>query len=273
MKKHKVSIKILDRECRSYGMMTLVRKLEMDSRPELPDDHTLSDFLESVAFFRWHLKREHRLRNIEKKIKIEFSELVPISIDDDNDLFRQQYAPKIEITAGNETGTPVNLIREGKIELHIPDNFVDNQAMTLERYGLTIRSSAGAPLYVSVFFFSVGSFEIVSYYEPPLSGSDKSTVQPSIPANGVLPIGYGPGDLPAWHYGLQLGDEIDLGFLKFFISTMPIQLSHLVQASPFDRVQVRGPHRADSKPASLWSTITIPLVQRLAPTNKSLGSS
>jgi hypothetical protein len=161
-KDHFVSVEILDKECRSFGISHLVRTLEVT--PGQRNDHNLTGFLEAVACFRRHLKREEYQPVIEGAIKVAFFKLVPTGrlLPD----FTREYIPKME-TAGMPEGDRyiVNLNHDKKVELTIKDGSGNGgEVKTKERYGLTIRNSSKVGLYASVFFFSLSNFEICELY-------------------------------------------------------------------------------------------------------------
>jgi hypothetical protein len=71
---------------------------------------------------------------------------------------------------------------------------------------------------------------------------------------------------------LEEGQDIDVGYLKIFFATRPIDLSDIVQPPPFSTVDVRSwineePRKArllppNSEPKDTWFTFDIPVVQR-----------
>jgi hypothetical protein len=147
-------VDILNEECCSYGMGRLAKKLQPTN------DHNLSDFLEGVTFFWRHMKQKHSFLRIQNGTQIEFSELV--RTEEISEDLKKIWKPKTE---SNDGSTVVNLIRNDKIELNVSaEAKIPGQLMTSERYGLTIRNNLNYPLYASVFFFSVGNFEISKSY-------------------------------------------------------------------------------------------------------------
>jgi len=60
----------------------------------------------------------------------------------------------------------------------------------------------------------------VPYYEPS-STAGQFTPDVPLPKNGgVLTIGYGSGGAPAQTFYLRSGQNLDVGFLKIFLSTI-----------------------------------------------------
>lgn len=83
----------------------------------------------------------------------------------------------------------------------------------------------------------------------------------SIPAGGVLPIGYGSSGREPREYWLREGQNVDFGFIKLFVSTDYVDLSGISQPSPFDDNRADRPRTVDNRDA-VWDTILIHVVQR-----------
>ena len=97
------------------------------------------------------------------------------------------------------------------------------------------------------------------YYLTPAVGTRAG---PSLPARGTLSIGYGNGGGVPHLYFLRDEQNLDLGFLKLFISTQPIDLEGIPQASPFQPVLRDHESKGKRSPAPLWDAVTIAVVQR-----------
>ena len=85
---------------------------------------------------------------------------------------------------------------------------------------------------------------------------------PSLPAKGSLPIGYGDGGGGRIGFSpLRKNEDMEVGFIKLFISTEPAELDDIEQKSPFD--QRRG--LKELKPSlkkQLWDTRIFTVVLR-----------
>jgi len=125
------------------------------------------------------------------------------------------------------------------------------------QYGVTIRNKIKVPLHVSLFYFDCSDLSITTYYIPPAIGEK---AQPSLPGSGILPIGYGDGGGLPYRYFLREGQNLDVGFLKLFISTESVDFECIPQPSAFD--QGRGGSASRQKPKPIWDTQTITVVQR-----------
>jgi hypothetical protein len=270
---HQVSVRITDEQSSSYGMGLLSRSLGLEKL-----DENLAEFLRGVFHFHHQLKRQGSLSYPQAQIQIEFSELVR-SPEIDRDTFRYIYKPK------TKNGEVVNLIEKEEVHLQIEDRTFDKgQIMTPERYGFTIRNNSDKPLYVSLFYFDMSEFNIsecysktillnsmtdaeptlilsayiVSYYQPAYAGS--GIADPCLPPGGTLSIGHGLSSSPAWQYGLAKDQDVDLGYLRFFFSREPLDLSYLPQLSAFDNGRLCQEAHMPKSP--MLYTKTIPIVQR-----------
>jgi hypothetical protein len=84
-----------------------------------------------------------------------------------------------------------------------------------------------------------------------------------LPKNGgVLTIGYGSGGAPAQTFYLRPGQNLDVGFLKIFLSTKPVDLSSMSQSSPFERTRSNDLLARTNE--GTWGTMLIPVLQRLS---------
>jgi hypothetical protein len=112
------------------------------------------------------------------------------------------------------------------------------------------------------------------FYSPPQT-PDHYKLDPPLCSDGSLAIGYGAAGWAPISFYLPPGQDVDLGFLKIFLSTTPNDLSHIQQPSP----PSPGPHTPGHRkamavpldmptpspiqdPTSSWGTIIIPIRQR-----------
>ena len=79
-----------------------------------------------------------------------------------------------------------------------------------------------------------------------------------------LAIGYGSGGSVPYTYYLRDGQDVDVGFLKLFLATQPLNLSDVRQASPFDPVH-RGVDLVPAKTRLAWDALCVTVVQRRRP--------
>ena len=105
-------------------------------------------------------------------------------------------------------------------------------------------------------------YSLVTYYQPPISDTGK--VDPPLLPKSSLTIGYGAGGGIPYVYYLRDGQDIDVGYLKLFLFTQHVDLSHVPQNSPFAQVSPFGVchHNKTVETIPIWDTILIPIIQR-----------
>lgn len=78
-----------------------------------------------------------------------------------------------------------------------------------------------------------------------------------------MPIGYGTGGGVPYSYFLRDNQDIDVGFVKLFITTHPVSLSEIEQMSPFPGENTsRAPFIEKERLLASWDTVIVTLVQR-----------
>lgn len=77
---------------------------------------------------------------------------------------------------------------------------------------------------------------------------------------GTLAIGYGSSATQPRAYGLNDGEDFDVGFLKMFFTTQPVDLSDIPQRSPF--IGGRADVARKKAPPQKWGTRLIPVIQK-----------
>jgi len=85
------------------------------------------------------------------------------------------------------------------------------------------------------------------------------TSDPSIPPHGELTIGYGDGG--AARQGFIISDEdldVEVSYLKVFITTRPVDLSYIAQPSPF--TEKRKSYSWVDTPKNLWDALMMAVV-------------
>ncbi|TFK37085.1 caspase domain-containing protein [Crucibulum laeve] len=143
-----------------------------------------------------------------------------------------------------------NLVKEGVINVCIDDDFI---------YGFKVTNKSKLALYISVFYFDISDLSITSYYQPNTgSGEGAGGLRPG----GDLTIGYGSGGIQPREFFLRPGQEVDVGFVKLFITTIPVDYSFIPQESPFEETRHGGIFPNRSIPVLAWDTIQLTIVQR-----------
>lgn len=85
--------------------------------------------------------------------------------------------------------------------------------------------------------------------------------EPPLKSQGELAVGYGSWGVSPFTYLVPLGRDLDVGFLKIYLTTEAVDLSDIQQSSPFHETRRSAPvwH---PRPQNLLGTILIPIIQR-----------
>lgn len=231
-------IELTDTRVTRHGMYVVADQVK-------PDVENVSWILERAAHYRRELDRD----SVEHVIT-----------DNDNigvGFYRLDYSPLRRFgQKENLTRRDENLCDKDKKII----DFVVDEGMP---YGVCIQNHTMEDLYVNVFFFDNRDFAISSYYTTHCP-SGPHTLESPLKGGGVLPLGYGSGGAETFTYTINQGHDIEVGFLKIYLSTKPFDLSGIAQGSAL--TQIRGPERWQRPPPSeTWDTILIPVIQRRRP--------
>jgi hypothetical protein len=84
-------------------------------------------------------------------------------------------------------------------------------------------------------------------------------VEAPLDANSEFTIGYYEWDgYDNFTFTVNAGEEVDIGFFKIFVSVEPLDLTSLLQSSPFHRqrsTRILGPTMEPQ-----WDAVTIPVI-------------
>jgi hypothetical protein len=180
-----------------------------------------------------YLRRSSEQRVLGKKVHVEFTRVNPLEDEYDDDL-NQLYQAEGE-----------NLNHDGVIDI-----VVEKDAL----YGMKIVNDWNKPIYLAIFYFDQSDFSISVYLNSNTQSSlllitfidfleswyrapSKETADqdPPLLPKGSLTIGYGSGGEPPHKFFLREGQDIDINFLKIFLSTKPTDLPNASQLSPFQK--------------------------------------
>ena len=78
-------------------------------------------------------------------------------------------------------------------------------------------------------------------------------------------LGYGSGGVEPFTYVATPGHDIDIRFLKIYLSTKAFDLSGIAQASAFAQARANANWRA--RPIVTWDMILILVIQRRSPSS------
>ncbi|PBK98147.1 hypothetical protein ARMGADRAFT_569013 [Armillaria gallica] len=136
-------------------------------------------------------------------------------------------------------------------------------------YGFKIANTTLVPLYVSMFYFSTVTLHIEAIYQP---GSEKGVDAPLCPGESWT-IGYDTKQVKAIPWTPQIfpvaeREDIVVGFLKLFLLTEYLDLSAIIQQTPFTIQRSPFGSHGQSVPPSVREipsschTMCVPLVAK-----------
>ncbi|KAG8731338.1 hypothetical protein FRC11_004469, partial [Ceratobasidium sp. 423] len=136
---------------------------------------------------------------------------------------------------------------------------VELAARDQDLYAVKLSSKRSIPLYVKMFFFDTTDFCIVHLFGHSVSNDYGD---PELPASGDLVIGDGGDGGPPLKFTIPPEKKVELGYLKVFWSTDPLELDDIVQPSAFSRSSSRGVKPlAKGKSMKDWGTVCLALAQ------------
>jgi hypothetical protein len=224
LSRRKVVFEILDQSIRAYNLLRIPISVQ-------PEPTILYSILDAAAHFRYHLRRtSDDVHNLQNMVHLELTEVKQVEGKYDHDL--------------NPVIDPIghNLNMNGVI------NLVPNPKVM---YGITIRNESSIALYVALFYFEMNNLSISMCPAPlgdnvvltnslllaSLYQSDQQKPDPPLRPKGNIKLGYGTGDDAPFVYTLSKGHDVEVGFLKLFLSTEYVDFSGVPQSSPFTSVQ------------------------------------
>lgn len=226
-----VCFEITDKLCQQHGLTCMpFHDVKIDN----------SDFihriLRSSADFYWHLRRSSQGGALAGAILLECMKLKKTGLE-----FEAVLEPDGE-----------NLNNGGVI-------FADDGKDA--KYGFKITNThpdIKAPLYVSMFYFDASDLSIVPYYQP--GCAKDGIVEFSLPPGESLTIGYGASGTPPSRLTPRKGQGVEVGFMKLFFSTEYMDLSGIVQSSPFTECRQSIPVKKKNR--HVWDTMCVAIVQK-----------
>lgn len=157
-----------------------------------------------------------------------------------------------------------NLNRSGRIDI---------PADPKEAYSMHIFNDTDYELYPYLLYFDVREQSIEPYFFPPMD--EETNTEEPLPAHTSCTIGCTADGLPPFIFALTEGEHADIGFFKLYLTKSPIDISQIVQESPFQFLKTAISPRALNNPrprldldyietnSEDWGTISIAVVQRI----------
>ncbi|KZV91913.1 hypothetical protein EXIGLDRAFT_718838 [Exidia glandulosa HHB12029] len=226
----RVLVIVADRLCTDAGLTQLPNTVSVNDAP------AVYAVIEAAADFFFHLRRSNPAAPLAGKVILEAFEL------------QARYDAKRDVFT--VTPSSSNLVTGGLMQLAISKEG--------PMYGFKLTSSWPCDLYVWVFMFDVSNLSVVTLYKPTFS---KTHPDPSLPGRGSLTLGYGSGGVEPREFFLREGADVDVEYLKVYVSSEAVDLSNIAQDSPFGPGQRKMMVRKVVQ-LPLWDTILVPIVQK-----------
>ncbi|CAE6447578.1 unnamed protein product [Rhizoctonia solani] len=226
----RVSFRLCDRQAEQYGVATLVNRVRAERS-------AVEEVLFGAAKWKWHLQRKNTDSWITDLVKMEL-----ISVGERSGMHKKMF-PEEERKSVNTSG--------------IADFEVKRQHL----YGVKLTSQVNRPLHVRMFYFDTTDFSIVDMFGHS-TGKD-AVIKPE----GTFTIGdRAEGGTPL-QFTLNKDEKLDLGYLKVFWSTEPLEMEGLEQKPAFNRESRKWSRLRGCKlfvnEGVEWGTMLLSLVQRL----------
>ncbi|PBK84517.1 hypothetical protein ARMGADRAFT_974216 [Armillaria gallica] len=225
-------------------------------KPRVSDIDAIKEFLDSYAHFTLHATMQSR-KDIRDLVSIEMFKLKrdgnELSVGSKNLLpvpGKKEPVQTVEIVAA------VGSLYEARYNDDIP------------RYGLTIESRSNAKLYPHILGFDPSTLEIDVMYSNMTANNDKmwqNTRAGQLQVDTCLEMGskvnFGLTDdmVSPLLFCMSPEQEVDISFIKIFMTTEPVDLRCILQPSIEESLQ-RGARAPVSGPILEWASMTIPLV-------------
>ncbi|KAK0484996.1 caspase domain-containing protein [Armillaria novae-zelandiae] len=153
------------------------------------------------------------------------------------------------------------------IQLNVDTSLPPNQC---PYYGFTIQNESDVNLYAYLFYFDASTLGIDVWYSSNMSSSNSElrSVDTYLEQNSTLTLGFGNGGISPFTFTIPDGQEADVCFFKFFVTTQPVDLGSISRPSPFSALTMqRGGNHLPSPPVldRSWASKTITVIQRRVP--------
>ncbi|QRW26010.1 mycorrhiza-upregulated peptidase C14 [Rhizoctonia solani] len=160
----------------------------------------------AAAKWRWHLERTNR--------------------------YPQNRSPQIDPMTMMRIATRVRGKREyldKPVTMPAQRGMIEFVARGNDLYGVELISRSKLPLYIRMFYFDATDFSIGDMFgQTVANGAEDAT----IPVGGKIVIGDGRDGGSPLKFGVSPESRAELGYLKVFWSTIPLEVSDMAQKSP-----------------------------------------
>ncbi|GJJ09016.1 hypothetical protein Clacol_003237 [Clathrus columnatus] len=152
---------------------------------------------------------------------------------------------------------------------------IDLPADPKELYSMHIYNDSDYELYPYLLYFDIREQSIVPYFFPPMN--EETETEEPLPAHTSCTIGCTSDGMAPFVFALGDGETADIGFFKLYLTRSPIDISQILQESPFQHLKSSTsslPRQALNSPRPRldldyietnnedWGTISVAVVQR-----------
>ncbi|KAF9477979.1 hypothetical protein BDN70DRAFT_74568 [Pholiota conissans] len=116
-------------------------------------------------------------------------------------------------------------------------------------------------LFVEVLYFNSYDLSISPLPNTDIGRADRNSNLPCVSMGGNLIMGFGPeSKYNPLRFKIANGLDRDIGYLKIYLSTQPLNLAYLPQPSPFAFKAPSTLKPCNCKPAVSWTNIVVPII-------------
>jgi len=212
-----------DLEANSFGVRSIAHSTSITNAEHM---HTV---LSSAADFFYHLRRSNKAKSLSQYVTLEAHTLQRI------------HSNNVWMLSNN-----VNLNRDGVMTVNVNEG---------QSYGFRLVNRSQSPLYIWAFLFDLSDLAIQTLFSPNIAkGTEHESA--SIQPNSELTIGYGSGGARHTSFVISGNIDVEVSYLRIFLTTTYVDLSFVAQESPFP--PRRGLVRVPSK--DRWDALTMTIV-------------
>ncbi|KAF8597025.1 hypothetical protein BDV93DRAFT_548099 [Ceratobasidium sp. AG-I] len=163
--------------------------------------------LRSAALWTWHLERTNPEHPFKEGVEVEFTRVV-------RDGFDEKFRPHRRAEGANLNVSGV----------------ADIVARKNEYYGMKIWNNTPRDLYAYLFYFDASTQAIDPWTVSSMKGSKGEA---NLTARSSFTIGYGSGGQSPFSFVVEDNQELEVGVLKLFVTTVQGEFSTVKHSSPF----------------------------------------
>ncbi|KIM75897.1 hypothetical protein PILCRDRAFT_13260 [Piloderma croceum F 1598] len=195
----------------------------------ISSEPSLSDILQGVSHFNFHLFRYNSARPLQPYVKVTLRRLTQSNPD--------QILEEPIYTPDGLVNIPLVLDHSNEV-VASSEATADVDCLF---YGLTVKNQFPCGLFPYLFYFDASDYSIQPLYHPPCPtmeaplASARAITRPS-----ELKVGYGEANVEAIKFSLADGKSEDVGFVKLFVSSTYVDMTSLKKDPLLSGAHTRG---------------------------------